>query len=57
MKARSQIIKQKGREGGKAERREGREKRAKGKYVERRGRSERMKEGVIRVPGALHLSP
>lgn len=57
MKARSQIIKQKGREGGKAERREGREKRAKGKYVERRGRSERMKEGVVRVPGALHLSP
>lgn len=57
MKAKSQIIKQKGREGGKAERREGREKRAKGKYVERRGRSERMKEGVVRVPGALHLSP
>lgn len=57
MKARSQIIKQKGREGGKAERREGREKRAKGKYVERRGRLERMKEGVVRVPGALHLSP
>lgn len=62
MRARSQIIKQKGREGE----REGREgergegerekKKREGKYVERRGRSGRMEDGVVRVPGALHLS-
>lgn len=34
----------------------GGKKKREGKYVERRGRSERMEEGVVRVPGALHLS-
>lgn len=43
---------QRGREGGRG----GKKKKSEGKYVERRGRSERMEEGVVRVPGALHLS-